>query len=80
MHYVYFLESTSLAGRRYVGYTDDLRKRIAAHNAGKNTSTALHRPWRLRSYFAFSTKNQALAFEHYLKSGSGHAFANKRLW
>jgi hypothetical protein len=31
-------------------------------------------------YLAFSTKTQALSFERYLKSGSGHAFSRKRLW
>ena len=80
MHYVYLLESTSAKSKRYVGYTDDLRQRIVEHNAGKNTSTAPNRPWRLRTYLAFSSKLQALTFERYLKSGSGHAFANKRLW
>ena len=30
--------------------------------------------------YSFPFKKQALAFEHYLKSGSGHAFAKKRLW
>jgi putative endonuclease len=80
MHYVYLIESTSSEGKRYIGYTDNLRQRIADHNSGKNVSTTAHRPWRLRTYLAFSTKDQALAFEHYLKSGSGHAFAHKRLW
>ena len=80
MHYVYCLETISGDGKRYVGYMDHLRHRIADHNAGKNTSTAIHRPWRVRTYVAFSSKHQALAFERYLKSGSGHAFANKRLW
>jgi len=65
---------------RYTGYTDNLRQRLLDHNSGKNVSTAPNRPWRLRTYLAFSTKAQALEFEHYLKSGSGHAFANKRLW
>jgi len=32
------------------------------------------------TYIAFSGREQAEAFEHYLKSGSGHAFARKRLW
>jgi predicted GIY-YIG superfamily endonuclease len=80
MHYVYLIESIPTEGKRYVGYTDNLPLRIAAHNAGKNVGTARHRPWRLRTYLAFSNKLQALAFERYLKSGSGHAFANKRLW
>jgi putative endonuclease len=34
----------------------------------------------LETYIAFETKHDALAFEKYLKSGSGQAFANKRLW
>jgi putative endonuclease len=29
---------------------------------------------------AFSSEWQAAQFEKYLKSGSGQAFANKRLW
>lgn len=80
MHYVYLLESESTPRKRYTGYTEDLRQRVADHNAGKNVSTAQFRPWQLRTYLAFSSKAQALAFEGYLKSGSGHAFAQKRLW
>ena len=80
MHYVYLISSASAPEKRYVGYTDDLKQRLADHNEGKNLSTASHRPWRLRTYLAFSDKDQALAFERYLKSGSGHAFAKKRLW
>ncbi len=80
MYYVYLIASLSTDGKKYVGYTEDLKQRIADHNAGKNESTAAHRPWKLRTYFAFSTKTQAMAFERYLKSGSGHAFARKRLW
>ena len=79
MHYGYLIES-STAEKRYVGSTENLRQRIVDHNSGKNVSTATHRPWRLRTYVAFSTRLQALAFERYLKSGSGHAFAKKRLW
>ena len=34
---------------------------------------------RLTTYLAFSDETKAVAFERYLKQGSGHAFANKRL-
>jgi hypothetical protein len=34
----------------------------------------------LVTYVAFADKQKAQAFELYLKSGSGHAFAKKRLW
>ncbi len=80
MHYVYLIETQTNACRRYVGYTDNLRQRMIDHNAGKNASTAPFRPWCLVTYLAFSDKSQALSFERYLKGGSGHAFAARRLW
>lgn len=80
MHYVYLLESERIAGQRYVGLTTDLKRRLADHNAGKSPHTSKYTPWRLVTYVAFSGETKATAFERYLKSGSGHAFANKRLW
>jgi hypothetical protein len=37
------------------------------------------KPWRLVACLAFSDANKAVAFDHYLKSGSGRAFIKKRL-
>jgi predicted GIY-YIG superfamily endonuclease len=80
LHYVYLLESLSHPRQRYVGESGDLRSRLEEHNAGKSSHTAKFKPWRLVTYVAFSDRAKAQAFERYLKSGSGHAFANKRLW
>jgi len=80
VHYVYLIESTGIAGQRYVGLTADLKQRLKDHNVGKSSHTSKFRPWRLVSYIAFSNRTKAEALERYLKSGSGHAFANKRLW
>ncbi|MEW5684404.1 MAG: GIY-YIG nuclease family protein [Pseudomonadota bacterium] len=80
MHYVYLIRSISDAARRYVGVTSDLRERLREHDAGKSPHTSKYRPWELVTYVAFSDRTQAEAFEKYLKSGSGHAFARKRLW
>lgn len=80
MFYVYLLESIAQPGQRYVGVTTDLRARIDDHNAGKSTHTAKFKPWEVVTYVAFSSRDKATAFETYLKSGSGHAFARKRLW
>ena len=80
MHYVYLLESEAFAGQRYIGLTTNLEQRLAAHNAGKSPHTAKYGPWRLVTYVAFSDIEKARDFERYLKSGSGHAFAKKRLW
>ena len=80
MYYVYLLESLACDGERYVGATVDLRRRLDAHNVGKSPHTAKFRPWKLVAYLAFSERERAFAFERYLKSGSGQAFAGKRLW
>jgi len=80
MFYTYILESASAPGARYVGHTSNLKKRFAEHNAGKCQNTAKNRPWEIALYIAFQTLPQAQHFERYLKSGSGHAFANRHFW
>jgi predicted GIY-YIG superfamily endonuclease len=74
------LESLGAPGDRYVGVTSDLRRRVEEHNSGKSLHTAKFKPWRLVTDVAFSDAAKAERFERYLKSGSGHAFAKKRLW
>jgi putative endonuclease len=80
MHYVYLLQSKTFEAQRYVGITGDLKRRLAEHNAGKSSHTSKYTPWKLVTYVAFSDARKAKNFERYLKSGSGHAFARKRLW
>ena len=80
MYYVYLIESLAAPRKRYVGLTTNLKQRLQEHNAGKSLHTAKLRPWKLITYIAFSNQAKAEAFERYLKSGSGHAFAAKRLW
>jgi putative endonuclease len=79
MKYVYFLESIDYSDQVYVGLTDDLRARLKIHNAGGSPHTSKYRPWRLVTYVAFSEQSKAVAFERYMKSSSGRAFAKKRL-
>jgi putative endonuclease len=74
MKYVYVLESLD-SKHFYVGITDDLRARLAKHNAGEVSHTSKYGPWRIKTYVAFSDEKRAIAFEKYLKSGSGRAFA-----
>lgn len=78
MKYVYILES--LTGEHfYTGITDDVDARLSKHNSGAVTHTSKFRPWRIKSYVAFTDEARAIAFERYLKSGSGRAFAKARL-
>jgi putative endonuclease len=79
MWYVYIIRSVADPEQEYTGATSDLKQRIADHNKGKSTHTAKFMPWELLWYCAFPDKLMALAFETYLKSHSGRAFASKRL-
>lgn len=78
MFYVYLLKSISDSFKSYIGYTTDLDQRLQAHNSGKSIHTKQYMPWRLVTYIAFDCEAKAIAFEKYLKVGSGKAFANKR--
>jgi predicted GIY-YIG superfamily endonuclease len=79
MKYVYILQSLAAEEHFYTGITDHLKARLAKHNSGAVTHTSKFRPWRVKSYIAFSDEARAIAFEKYLKSGSGRAFAKARL-
>ncbi len=79
MYYVYILRSVSFPEQIYFGYTADLKSRLKDHNAGKSPHTSKFIPWDLIGYHAFADQRKAREFEYYLKTGSGRAFANKRL-
>ena len=79
MKCVYILQSLAQEERFYTGITDDLDARLLRHNAGAVTHTSKFRPWRIKTYVAFADDARAIAFESYLKSGSGRAFAKARL-
>jgi putative endonuclease len=75
--YVYMLRSVSHPERFYVGFTEDLAVRRLYHNSGKVAHTSKFMPWQIQTTVAFRSKDRAVAFERYLKSHSGRAFAEK---
>ena len=77
--YVYILQSRMDPERFYTGLTDDLPVRLRRHNSGQVLQPAKWKPWRLKTYLAFSDRPKAAHFERYLKSSSGRAFVKKRL-
>ncbi len=78
MWYVYFLQLRN--GDINVGSTNNLPKRLAAHQHGHVKSTKTNLPVDLQSYVAESTEKIARELERKFKSGSGKAFAAKRFW
>jgi predicted GIY-YIG superfamily endonuclease len=77
LHHVYILVSESHPGKHYTGLTANLGARLASHNSGQVPLTSKFRPWRIETTVAFRSRQKARAFETYLKSHSGRAFAKK---
>ena len=77
MFYTYILRSLSHPDQRYIGSTSDLKSRLIKLNSGEVPHTSKFKPWKIEAYFAFETNEKAVAFEAYLKTGSGHAFAKR---
>lgn len=78
MHYVYILQSKKDKSY-YVGFTDDLKQRFRQHHSKFSRYSSSKSPFDLVWHAGFKEKHRALKFERYLKQGSGHAFARKRL-
>jgi len=78
--YVYLLKSVVKPGKKYIGITSDLNARFNEHTAGKSPHTAKFKPWKILVAIRFTDNRKAEAFEKYLKSGSGHAFAKRHFW
>ena len=71
MWYVYVLYSMS-AQKSYVGYTNDIERRIFEHNVSKIRGfTSRYRPWILIHIESYSDKGSAIAREKFLKTGRG---------
>lgn len=79
MHYYTYILLSSKSHIFYFGSTNDISARIKLHNSGQVFSTKPYTPWKLAWCGIFSTEKEARDFELYLKTGSGKAFAYKRL-
>jgi putative endonuclease len=76
---VYVIRSRADRTRYYTGVTSNWHARLKAHNAGRCPHTCDGTPWEIDVVVQFSDEPRALAFERYLKSGSGYAFAKRHL-
>lgn len=76
--YVYVLESLK-DGERYVGYTNDLRRRIEEHAQGESRATKVRRPFQMIYYEACSMSEDAKRRERFFKTTQGRRFLGLRL-
>ena len=78
MYYVYAIQSEKNK-IVYIGYTNDLRRRLKLHNSGKIFSTKPYRPFILIYCEVYRNKEDALEREKFLKSGWGKNYIKRTL-
>ena len=62
------LKSRGIKSITYVGYTNDLKKRISLHNSGKGAKFTRGRKWILIYREKFKSKKEAISREYYIKN------------
>ena len=78
MFYVYVLRSESDSGF-YIGFSTNLRARLAQHQVGESFATKSRGPWKLIYYEAYTEREDAEGRERFLKSGAGRRFLRAQL-
>ena len=76
MYTVYILQSMS-SGKYYVGHTENLKRRIEEHNAGRSQSTRGKGPWQVRYTEDFATRSDAMHREYEIKSRKSKIYVER---
>ena len=74
-YFVYMLKSLGKESVTYVGYTNDLKKRITLHNMSKGAKFTRGRKWKLIYKEKHGSKKEAISREYYIKKN--RTFRNK---
>ena len=74
-YHVYMLISLSRKPVTYVGYTNNLKRRITLHNRSKGAKFTRGRKWKLIYTEKYSSKKEAISREYYIKNN--RTFRNK---
>ena len=74
-YFVYMLKSLGKDPVTYVGYTNDLKKRIILHNNNKGAKFTRGRKWKLIYKEKLNSKKEAISREYYIKKN--RTFRNK---
>ncbi|MDZ7611347.1 MAG: GIY-YIG nuclease family protein [Candidatus Moranbacteria bacterium] len=78
MFYVYVLKSKK-DNKLYIGFTSDLKRRLAEHEKGKTNSTKLRLPLDLVYYEAHKSEADARRREKYFKTSKGKSSLKQML-
>jgi len=74
MNYFLYILKSNIHQKSYTGITNNLDRRLAEHNSGKNFYTKRHCPWVMIYKEKYDSLKEARNREKYLKSASGRKF------
>ncbi|BDQ03028.1 GIY-YIG nuclease family protein [Ignavibacterium sp.] len=77
-YHIYILKSLAF-DKTYIGYTNDLKRRLNEHNSGKSTYTSKFKPWKIIYYEECLDELEARRKEKYYKSAAGRRKIKKIL-
>ena len=68
IYYVYLIKTTGQSYKKtYVGYTNNLKKRIFYHNNNKGAKSTKGHKWKLIYSKKFISKSRAMSYEYKIK-------------
>lgn len=73
MFCTYIIQS-ELDGSYYIGFTENLERRLENHNLGLSKYTSKKMPWELVYFEAFKTKKESILREKFLKRQKNRDF------
>ena len=68
--FVYILKS-KIKEITYVGFTNNIDRRLIEHNSGKTKFTRIYKPWEVVYKEEFTREDEAIKREKYFKSAAG---------
>ncbi len=74
MRYIVYVLKSKSANKSYVGFTNDLERRIKEHNSGRHFYTKRYMPWEIIYQEKIGDLQSARKREKYLKSATGRKF------
>jgi len=74
MKYIVYVLRSLKTGRRYIGSTNNLERRIIEHNTGQSTYTSQTGPYKLMYSEEFMTNIEVRRREKYFKTGIGREY------
>ena len=76
-YWVYVLELVN--GRKYIGHTNNLERRLQEHLTGRSTYTKRNNANKLLYFEKYNSRSEAMKREKFLKSGRGRTWLKHKL-